>query len=184
MNDSYAYLVMLLPPPRVRDSIMAAANLLGPMPSPIRRHMLHMTLLELANLSEKCPEILDGMRAVLANHQLRACAFALGRLVIKPEIALVEPVGRQRELMTLRSELSALLIDAGIPALWRRSFGPHVTLGRGRFSESRRPINPIFWHADRIVLVESWRGKTHYNILETWPLLPPIQGSFDFDLAA
>lgn len=184
MNDSYAYLMMLLPPPRVRDSIAAAANLVGPMASPVRRHMLHMTLLELTNLSEQYPEILHGMRAILTNHQLRVCAFALGRLVVRPEIALLEPVGRRRDLMALRTELSALLIDAGIPALWHRSFRPHVTLGRGRFNEARCLINPIFWHADRIALVESWRGKTHYEILEVWPLLPPIQGSFDFDLAA
>jgi 2'-5' RNA ligase len=150
----------------------------------VPRHMRHMTLIEIADVREQCPEIADGMRAILAHHQLRACTFPLARLVVKPGIAFLEPRGRRTELNALRSGLNNVLVDAGVPALRSRTFNPHVTLGRGRFNEVRRRIDPIFWHADRIALVESWRGETHHAILETWPLLPPIQGAFDFAEAA
>ena len=124
--------------------------------------------------------VADWMRAILADHQLRACTFALGRLVAKSEIAVLEPVGHRSGLVSLRADIARLITCAGLPGSWGKSFAPHVTLGRGRFREMRRSIDPIFWNADRIALVESWRGETHYEILETWPLLPPTQLSFDF----
>jgi 2'-5' RNA ligase len=171
---------MLLPTCLQRDRIVVTRDLVGPMRSPILPHMLHMTLLELANLHQQHLQIVDWMRTILADHQLRACTFALGRLVAKPGIALLEPVGRRSELTSLRANLANTIAATGFPMLWRKGFAPHVTLGRGEFREMRRSIDPIFWNADRIALVESWRGETHYEILETWPLLPPIQGSFDF----
>jgi 2'-5' RNA ligase len=183
MIASFAYLFMLLPPLPVRDRI-AAGDWVGPMRSPIASRRLHLTLAEIADLPQRCPHMVDIMRAVLADHQLRACAFALARLVVKPEIAMLEPVGRRSELVRLRSELTTLLIDAGLPNCWAKTFNPHVTVGRGDFRPGRRPIGPIFWSADQIALVESWRGETHYEILEIWPLLPPRQGSFEFDCAA
>jgi 2'-5' RNA ligase len=180
MFNSFAYLLMLLPTCRATDRILIARDLVGPMRSPILPHMLHLTLLELANLHQRHLQIADWMRAILADHQLRACTFALGRLVAKPGIAVLEPVGRRLELMSLRASLASTIAATGFPTLWRKDFAPHVTLGRGISGKMRRSIDPIFWNADRIALVESWRGETHYEILETWPLLPPAQRSFDF----
>jgi 2'-5' RNA ligase len=184
MISSYAYLYMLLPPPRVRDRIAAAADLAGPMRSPILYRHVHMTLALIANLPQRCPEVVDHARAALAGHQLAGCLFALARLKIQPHSAALKTIGRQPELKRLRAELIALLLRAGMPSVWSKTFSPHVTLGYGLPSEGGRPINPIFWYADRIALVESWRGETHHVILETWPLLPPIQGAFDFAEAA
>lgn len=180
MIKSYGYLVMLLPPPPVRDRIAAAGDLVGAMRSRVLHHQLHMTLAEIADLPQRCLEVRGILRNALAGNRLRACAFALARLVIEPGIAMVQPVGRRGELNALRSGLTDLLIQAGMPPVWGRRFNPHVTLGRGALRKARRPIEPIFWSADRIALVESWRGETHHEILESWPLLPPVQGSFDF----
>jgi 2'-5' RNA ligase len=171
---------MLLPPSPVCDRIAATGALVGEMRSPIRRHQLHLTLAEVANLRQRCLQLVPLLNAALADHRLRACAFALARLVIEPGIAKVEPVGRRAELKALRSGLTDLLLAAGMPPLWSKSFNPHVTLGRGDLRKARRPIEPIFWSPDRIVLVESWPGAGHHKILESWPLLPPVQGSFDF----
>lgn len=167
MLKSYAYLLMLLPTCSERDRIIVTRDLVGPMRSPILRHMLHMTLLELANLHQRHLKIAYWMRVILADHQLRACTFALGRLVAKPGIALLEPVGRRSELMSLRASRANTIAAAGFPMLWPKGFAPHVTLGQGTFREMRRSIDPMFWNADRIALVESWRGETHYEILET-----------------
>ncbi|HEY1605374.1 MAG TPA: 2'-5' RNA ligase family protein [Allosphingosinicella sp.] len=184
MIYSYAYLFMLLPSPRERERIAATTGLVGPMRSLILRHQLHMSLAEIADLPERCLEMAAIARRALANHRLRACTFALGRLAVEPGIARLETIGRRAELNALRSDLTDLLLAAGMPPSWRKTFAPHVTLGRGVLSRDRRPIDPIFWHADRIALIESWRGETRHEILETWPLLPPIQGRFDFGLAA
>jgi RNA 2',3'-cyclic 3'-phosphodiesterase len=184
MIYSYAYLFMLLPPLRVRDRIVAMTKLVGPMRSPIRHHQLHMTLLEIANGPERLTQMAEVMRGILADHGLRACTAALGRLVVEPGLAKLATVGRRGELNALRSELAALMLAAGMPHVWSKTFEPHVTLGRGLSYKQQCRIDPIFWHADRLALVESWRGETHHEILETWPLLPPTQRSFDFDEAA
>ena len=180
MLKSFAYLFMLLPTYAVRDRIAFARDLVGPMRSPIRLPMLHMTLFELLNVGERHPKIVGWMRAVLADHQLRACTFALGRLIARPDIAMLKPIGPRSGLVSLRADLARMMTAAGLPASWRERFDPHVTLGRGLSREMTLPIDPIFWNADRIALVESWRGETHYEILETWSLVPPIQRSFEF----
>jgi hypothetical protein len=145
--------------------------------------MLHVTLIEIVDQPDRWPEITALARGMLSNHQLCACTFALRKLAVEAGIATLQTVGRRPELNALKRGLEALLLDRGM-SFRRKKFTPHVTLGRGTFSKHARLIDPIFWHAERIALVESWRGATHYEILETWPLLPPVQGSFDFDLAA
>jgi 2'-5' RNA ligase len=184
MISSHAYLFMLLPPLCVRDPIVDARDSVGPMRSRIHPHHLHVTLAEIANATQRCPQIVDHARAALADHQLAACLFALARLKIEPHSASLRTIGRRPALNRLRTDLIALLVKAGMPPVWSRSFNPHVTLGYGLTCRRQRPIDPIFWSADRISLVESWRGETHHEIIETWPLLPAVQGWFDFASAA
>jgi 2'-5' RNA ligase len=184
MIDSYAYLFMLLPPLRVRDRIIAEGDGVGPMRSRVLPHHLHVTLALIANLKQRCPEMVDQARAALAGHQLAACLFALAKLKVEPHSASLTTVGRQPALKRLRVELVEHLLEAGMAPVWSKGFDPHVTLGYGLSRKEKRPIDPIFWHADRIALVESWRGETRHVILETWPLMPPTQGWFDFDQAA
>jgi 2'-5' RNA ligase len=184
MVDSYAYLLMLLPPLRVRDRIVAEGDKAGPMRSRILPHHLHVTLALIANLRQRCPRFAERARAALLGHRLAACLFALAQLKVEPHSASLRTIGRRPALNKLRADLVALLLEADLPPVWSRSFNPHVTLGYGLSREEDRPIEPIFWHADRIALVESWRGETRHIILETWPLLPPIQGWFDFNRAA
>ncbi len=184
MIESYAYLFMLLPPLWVRDRIIAEGDKVGPMRSRILPHHLHVTLALIANLKQRCPEMVDRARAALAGHQLCACRFALAKLKVEPHGASLRTVGRRPALNRLRADLAVLLLEAGMAPVWSKGFDPHVTLGYGPSRKEERRIDPIFWHADRIALVESWRGETRHIVLETWPLPPPLQGWFDFEQAA
>ncbi|EOH6075405.1 2'-5' RNA ligase family protein [Burkholderia cenocepacia] len=50
------------------------------------------------------------------------------------------------------------------------SFTPHVTLlyGDGKFS--RCDLEPVTWTVNEFVLIHSWLGKTHYDVIGRWPL--------------
>jgi RNA 2',3'-cyclic 3'-phosphodiesterase len=73
------------------------------------------------------------------------------------------------ELTGLQQRLGDALRAAGL-RLSRARFTPHLTLlyDEGRFDE--RAIEPITWTAREFVLIDSWLGKTRYDVKGRWPL--------------
>ncbi|KWZ37079.1 hypothetical protein WS64_08755 [Burkholderia anthina] len=49
-------------------------------------------------------------------------------------------------------------------------FMPHLTLlyGDGKFG--RCDLEPITWTVNEFMLIHSWLGKTHYDVIGRWPL--------------
>jgi 2'-5' RNA ligase len=162
---------------RVRDSV-------GPFEHCVADDRLHVTLGILAELPDRHGEPIARARAILTDISLEACAVALGRLVVGDGIAMLIPTGKQIALRLLQSGLFNCLGRHGVEIRRPENFRPHMTLGYGPRSRHRRTIGPIAWLADQIVLIESWVGKNRHRIVASWPLLPPRQGSFDFDCAA
>ena len=53
-----------------------------------------------------------------------------------------------------------------------RSITPHITVAWDRLSVPARAIEPIVLPAEEIALVHSHIGKSRYDILASWPLVP------------
>jgi RNA 2',3'-cyclic 3'-phosphodiesterase len=179
MISFYRYFLALRPPPLVLASLGYLRDPLRPGTWVLDRH-LHMTMLLLAECSDRQPDLAKRVDLALAAWRFHACTIWLSHLDVRPEIALAKPRGRRPELNALRSKLEAAMLAAEMPAFWPEKFQPHVTLGRRLGFRTAQTITPIPWHADEIVLIESWVGVTHHETLGRWPLLPPLQRSFDF----
>ncbi|HDR9506831.1 ligase [Burkholderia cepacia] len=70
-----------------------------------------------------------------------------------------------------------LLVDALRGARLRVSgarFTPHLTLLYGDGRVTRCPTEPITWTVREFVLIHSWLGKTHYDVIGRWPLTDSI----------
>jgi RNA 2',3'-cyclic 3'-phosphodiesterase len=74
------------------------------------------------------------------------------------------------ELTGLQQRLGDALRAAGL-RVSRARFTPHLTLlyDQGRFDP--RAIEPIAWTAREFVLIDSWLGKTRYDVKGRWPLM-------------
>lgn len=175
----YRYFLALLPTSRVRTSLGGLRDELQPQ-TPVFDEHLHMTALRVAELPERQPAIARRVDQALAGWQLHACPIWLRQLDVRPEIAIARPAGRQPALRALRSGLETAMTASGMPASWSKTFQPHVTLGRKLRLHERRSLPSIGWYADEVALIESWVGATHHEIVGRWPLLPPLQRSFDF----
>jgi 2'-5' RNA ligase len=161
---------------RIRDSA-------GPFGSRVSNDRLHITLGILAEQPRPDEHAIAWARAVLADCPLRACAIALGGLVVGDGIAMLIPAGRHAALRTLQSGLFDRLARHGVQIRRPESFRPHMTLGYRTRLRERRRIAPIAWLPDRIVLIESWVGRGRHCTVASWPLLPAAQYDLDFDPA-
>ncbi|HKT95401.1 MAG TPA: 2'-5' RNA ligase family protein [Paraburkholderia sp.] len=52
----------------------------------------------------------------------------------------------------------------------RARFTPHLTLLYGEGKLDPRAIEPVAWTVRELVLIDSWVGKTYYDIKGRWPL--------------
>ncbi|QTO47264.1 2'-5' RNA ligase family protein [Burkholderia latens] len=73
------------------------------------------------------------------------------------------------QLVAFRQRLRGALGEAGL-RVSRARFTPHVTLLYGQRRLGRYRIEPISWIVSEFVLIQSWLGRTRYDIVERWPL--------------
>lgn len=72
-------------------------------------------------------------------------------------------------LADFRQELGKALRAASLRISSAR-FNPHLTLLYDEGRVEQRAIEPITWTVSELVLIDSWLGKTHYDIKGRWPL--------------
>jgi len=72
-------------------------------------------------------------------------------------------------LVDFRQKLGDAIRATGL-RVSRARFTPHLTLlyDEGKFNS--REIEPITWTVRELVLIDSWLGKTRYDIKGRWPL--------------
>ena len=109
-----------------------------------------------------------------------AAAIPFGRIVSKDAGAELTTVGSIAGIRQLYEAIVALLAPEGIEARYRQSgLRPHVTLGFGR-----HPFDPVqvawHWIPHDLALIESHAGHSRHRVLQSWSLLAPAQGAFDF----
>jgi 2'-5' RNA ligase len=74
-------------------------------------------------------------------------------------------------LMGLRSALADALVRHGLGQLVDARFTPHVTLLYDDQLRPVQPVEPIRWHVQEFVLVDSLLGQTRHVPLARWPLV-------------
>ena len=109
-----------------------------------------------------------------------AAAIPFGRIVSKDAGAELTTVGSIAGIRQLYEAIVALLAPEGIEPRYRQSgLRPHVTLGFGR-----HPFDPVqvawHWIPREFALIESHVGHSRHRVLQSWSLLAPAQGAFDF----
>ncbi|KUZ18274.1 2'-5' RNA ligase [Burkholderia diffusa] len=72
-------------------------------------------------------------------------------------------------LIAFQQRLRVALGEAGLRVSSTR-FTPHVTLLYGERRLGRYTIEPISWTMFDFVLIHSWLGRTHYDVIGHWPL--------------
>ncbi|KVL34923.1 2'-5' RNA ligase family protein [Burkholderia sp. MSMB1835] len=72
-------------------------------------------------------------------------------------------------LIDFRRQLREALKRAGV-RVFPSGFTPHVTLMYGARRPDEYRIEPITWTVFDFVLIDSWLGKSHYDVLGRWPL--------------
>jgi 2'-5' RNA ligase len=73
-------------------------------------------------------------------------------------------------LMKLHHRLITELAKRKLAGRGDFKFVPHVTLLYDRENVPKRPVSPVSWKANEVVLVLSYLGETKYERLQCWPL--------------
>ncbi|MBU9607913.1 RNA 2',3'-cyclic phosphodiesterase [Burkholderia multivorans] len=135
---------------------------------------LHVTLHSLGEFMHIPPDVIA--RARDAAQRVRAEPFDVsfdrivsfsGRSDDRPWVLTVTDVSH--ELIDLQRQLVEALKRTGLRPP-RTSFTPHVTLRYDRSRRAPHTIEPIAWTVSEFVLIDSWLGKTHHDVIGRWPL--------------
>ncbi|MBR7893255.1 RNA 2',3'-cyclic phosphodiesterase [Burkholderia multivorans] len=135
---------------------------------------LHVTLHSLGEFMQVPPDVIA--RAREAAQRVRAEPFDVsfdrivsfsGRSDDRPWVLTVTDVSH--ELIDLQRQLVEALKRTGLRPP-RTSFTPHVTLRYDRSRRAPHTIEPIAWTVSEFVLIDSWLGKTHHDVIDRWPL--------------
>jgi 2'-5' RNA ligase len=136
----------------------------------VKRENLHATLLFLGPTEAGTRDCIERIASRLEGH---AFSLRLDRVEHRPKHGIVWAAASVPEpLAALVDGLRQALLECGLQPE-NREYRAHVTLARKvRRAENVDAIEPISWHIDRFVLVES---KTHpsgatYQIVRSWSL--------------
>lgn len=132
--------------------------------------LLHITLLELGDyLILPKQEVID-VRKVVESVVSPAFDLALNRaMTFKGNGAYAFLVGEGLEqIKALRQRLGIAVKRAVRPV--KSGFNPHMTLSYGGNRVDEHLIEPIRWHVDEFVLINSHSGESFHEVVGSWPL--------------
>ncbi len=140
----------------------------------------HVTLCTIEEASAPHPFLRQRVAKAFAAGLPGAACIPFGRIVSKGAGAELVTAGSVAAIRQLYEAIVALLAPHGIEPLYRHSgLRPHVTLGHGR-----HPFDPVpvmwNWIPRDLALIESHVGHGRHRVLQSWRLLAPAQGAFDF----
>lgn len=85
-------------------------------------------------------------------------------------LALKGDAASRRALLDVTAPLAKALHAYGLDEFERGGGMPHMTLVYGAPLMHDQPVEPIAWTVDRLVLLVSHRGCSHYQRVGLWPL--------------
>nr|WP_217444565.1 2'-5' RNA ligase family protein [Burkholderia metallica] len=136
---------------------------------------LHITLGSLGDFAYVPGAALARARAVADRMDVPSFSVRFDKIVSfngRPGHQPLVLMGRAglEDLIDFRRQLRrALKQEAGLSIL-PASFTPHVTLLYGAQRPDEYRIEPGTWAVFDFVLIDSWLGKSHYDVLGRWPL--------------
>ncbi|OXI35025.1 2'-5' RNA ligase [Burkholderia sp. AU16741] len=142
---------------------------------PVGTERLHITLGSLGDFAYVPGATLARARAVADRMDVPSFSVRFDKIISFNGRAGHQPlvlVGRAglENLIDFRRQLRrALKQEAGLSML-PTGFTPHVTLLYGAQRPDEYRIEPITWTVFDFVLIDSWLGKSYYDVLERWPL--------------
>jgi 2'-5' RNA ligase len=138
----------------------------------VRRDNLHITLQFLGQTGE---DNLDCIRQAAASVRFPAFDLSLDQLGhwARPRVVWLGCHRFPKALPSLVADLGTAMAGCGF-ATESRPFYPHLTLQRKVRRFVPREIEPIDWHVDAFVLVQSDTRPegVEYRVIERWPAVP------------
>lgn len=167
---SHRLFLAFLPPRPVAEEIDWCRTCFGRCRTPVAIGRLHLTLLMLGDHEAAPRGLAAKVRETLLSGAPTACRIVFDTLVRGGRSTLLAPSEPLLGVAGFQRRLAQMLARASIapPPQWR--FSPHITLGYGQAQGATRPIDPISWTADELVLVHSLVGQTRHVALGRWPL--------------
>jgi 2'-5' RNA ligase len=86
----------------------------------------------------------------------------------KPFVLGASKQSHVEALKFLHQQLGSALRECGCPV--EKSFTPHMTLLYDRQLVPEQRVNPVSWRVNEFVLIHSFVGLSHYEILGSWRL--------------
>ncbi|VWB16620.1 2'-5' RNA ligase [Burkholderia pseudomultivorans] len=138
----------------------------------LRTERLHVTLYSLGDFAYVPDAAIARARA--AADRIAASAFRVtfdrivsfnGRPGHQP-VVLTSSAGADA-LIAFQQQLREALRGAGLRVSAAR-FTPHVTLLYGERRPEQPRIEPVTWTVNEFVLIHSWLGRTHYDVVGRW----------------
>ncbi|MBR8071156.1 2'-5' RNA ligase family protein [Burkholderia cenocepacia] len=142
--------------------------------SPVGTERLHITLGSLGDFAYVPGATLARARAVADRMEVPSFSVRFDKIISfnrrsgRQPLVLTGKAGLE-DLIDFRRQLRDALKRVGVP-VFPSSFTPHVTLLYGAQRPDEYRIEPITWTVFDFVLIDSWLGKSHYDVLGRWPL--------------
>ncbi|AOR66422.1 2'-5' RNA ligase [Burkholderia stabilis] len=140
----------------------------------LRTERLHVTLCSLGDFAYVPDATIARARAAAERIDARSFGVTFdqllsfnGRLGHRP-LVLAGQAGLEA-LIDFQQRLRDAFGKAGL-RVSRARFTPHVTLLYGERRPDQYKIDPITWTVREFVLIHSWLGRTHYDVIGRWPL--------------
>lgn len=116
------------------------------------------------------PAIIEMMRRTGARISATAVTMVFRFLVGTREHLRLQPRGIPEGFRALLDAVESAL-DEQFRSSARKT--PHITVSfRSPLGMLRRPIRPVSWTLDEVLLVEGGGHPYHYEVLDRWPLTP------------
>lgn len=133
----------------------------------------HVTLQFFGDFDVLPEGLLAGVRRAMEGLKASRFVLPLERAGRFGSVGWLGPTRTPEPLDELWNALNAALAASGVRVRGHARFVPHLTVLR----DLRRPlpavaIDPIEWHVDGVVLIDSrhGRGTVAYDVVERWPL--------------
>ncbi|KVD98959.1 2'-5' RNA ligase family protein [Burkholderia anthina] len=172
----HRFFFAVMPDPATAVRIAGMANSLRlEKDSPVGPERLHITLGSLGDFAYVPDATLARARAVADRMDGPSFSVKFDRIISfngRPghqPLVLMGRVGLEHLIDFRRQLRRALKQEAGLSIL-PAGFTPHVTLLYGAPRPDEYRIEPITWTVFDFVLIDSWLGKSHYDVLGRWPL--------------
>lgn len=143
-----------------------------PIDRPVRDEHAHVTMGIFDDHTQPPQGLIDTLLAVGDALEGSEFPLSLNRTVGTTRSIALRPGRTCAGLARLHQAIESGVRHAGLAMRRGWGFSPHLTLGYRDGPAFARATQPILWPVRELVLVHSFVGATHHEIVRTWRLAP------------